>query len=74
MWKDSRKVFKLHQHLRDLNDALWTTLSPHHSSNLQKAIPSFLLPGMNDIASLAEIRSNVRADGGPRIVADCAEM
>ncbi|MCJ1270694.1 hypothetical protein MMC22_010591 [Lobaria immixta] len=74
VWKDSKKVFELHQHLRDLNDALWTTLYPHHSSNLQKAIPSFRLPGMNDIASLAEIRSNVTADGGPRIVADCAEM
>lgn len=74
VWKDSKKVFELHQHLRDLNDTLWTTLSPHHSSNLHKAIPSFLLPDLNDVTALAEIRNNARMDGGPRIVADCADM
>lgn len=72
--KDKQKGFELHQHLRDLNDMLWTSLSQHHSFILQRAIPSFLLPGLDDIAALGEIRNKARVDGGSRIVADCAEM
>jgi hypothetical protein len=74
VWKDNKKVSQLHQHLRDLNDALWATLSLHHWSSLQKALPSFILPGLNDIEALSEIRNNAAAGGGPSIVADCAEM
>jgi hypothetical protein len=69
------KVSELYRHLRDLNDSLWATLALVHSQSMRKAIPSFILPSLNDTLALAEIsKIGTQAQGGPRIVAECAEM
>jgi hypothetical protein len=74
VWRDGDKAIKLHQHLRDLNDALWGTLPSFHWSSLQKALPSFVLPGINDIAALMDIKDGMKGEGDSNLVADCAEM
>jgi hypothetical protein len=74
VWTDEKKVGELHQHLRELNDALWGTLSTHHLVIMDRAMPSFVLPDLNDVLTLAEIRENARDAPSPRIIGDCAEM
>lgn len=74
VWRDNKKVLQLHQHLRDLNDSLWATVTLHHLSNMQKALPSFVLPGINNIETLSEIRESAVEEGRLPITAECVDM
>lgn len=72
--KDVDKATHLLETLRNYNQSLWTTLSPHHSMMLERGLPSLMLPGINDLAILATVNQYSRVINSPGLLTDCANL
>ncbi|KAI4263643.1 MAG: hypothetical protein L6R42_001216 [Xanthoria sp. 1 TBL-2021] len=73
--RDSGKALQLLGDLQNHNQSLWTTLSPHHNLMLERGVPSLMLPGISDLATLAAIVSRYSHEAGSTgVLASCADL
>ncbi|KAL9611002.1 MAG: hypothetical protein Q9167_004316 [Letrouitia subvulpina] len=73
-WTDNAKAEKLQRHLHELNNQLWSLLSPQNTAMLTRSMPSFLLPGLNDQVTLQDIGEQASQHQIHRLLQDCADL
>jgi hypothetical protein len=70
---DEKKFDKLLDKFHYLNESLWNCLSPLNTDFLKRSLPTFVLPGIDDVVVLRQLQA-ISLDSDQKFLASSAEL